>query len=69
MTYVGANIGDVAVIDDEYKYHLAPNVAKIRPNAEKYNSVYFMYMLMFFEFIYSWKFGRYGKSCIGNGAN
>ena len=47
MTYVGANIGDVAVIDDEYKYHLAPNVAKIRPDAEKYNSVYFMYMLMF----------------------
>lgn len=47
MTYVGANIGDVAVIDGEYKYHLAPNVAKIRPNAEKYNSVYFMYMLMF----------------------
>ncbi|MEE0859561.1 MAG: restriction endonuclease subunit S [Acutalibacteraceae bacterium] len=47
MTYVGANIGDVAVIDGEYKYHLAPNVAKIRPNAERYNSVYFMYMLMF----------------------
>ena len=47
MTYVGANIGDVAVIDDAYKYHLAPNVAKIRPNAEKYNSIYFMYMLMF----------------------
>lgn len=47
MTYVGANIGDVAVIDDEYKYHLAPNVAKIRPNAKKYNSIYFMYMLMF----------------------
>ena len=47
MTYVGANIGGVAVIDDEYKYHLAPNVAKIRPDAEKYNSVYFMYMLMF----------------------
>ena len=47
MTYVGANIGDVAVIDDKYKYHLAPNVAKIRPNAEKYNSIYFMYMLMF----------------------
>lgn len=47
MTYVGANIGDVAVIDGEYKYHLAPNVAKIRPNTEKYNSTYFMYMLMF----------------------
>ena len=47
MTYVGANIGDVAVIDDEYKYHLAPNVAKIRPDYEIYDSIYFMYMLMF----------------------
>ena len=46
MTYVGANIGDVAVIDDVYEYHLAPNVAKIRPDAEIYNSIYFMYMLM-----------------------
>ena len=46
MTYVGANIGDVAVIDSECKYHLAPNVAKIRPNAEVYDSTYFMYMLM-----------------------
>ena len=46
MTYVGANIGDVAIIDNEYKYHLAPNVAKIRPDSERYNSIYFMYMLM-----------------------
>lgn len=46
MTYVGANIGDVAIIDNEYKYHLAPNVAKIRPDADKYNSEFFMYMLM-----------------------
>ena len=46
MTYVGANIGDVAVIDDEYEYHLAPNVAKIRPDASVYDSIYFMYMLM-----------------------
>ena len=46
MTYVGANIGDVAVIDDEYKYHLAPNVAKIRLDSEIYDSTYFMYMLM-----------------------
>ena len=46
MTYVGANIGDVAIIDDKHKYHLAPNVAKIRPNAEVFNSVFFMYMLM-----------------------
>ena len=47
MTYVGANIGDVAVIDNEYKYHLAPNVAKIRPDAEVYDSIYFAYMLLF----------------------
>ncbi len=47
MTYVGANIGDVAVIDNEHKYHLAPNVAKIRPDFSVYNSVFFMYMLMF----------------------
>ena len=46
MTYVGANIGDVAIIDDKHKYHLAPNVAKIRPNRERYNSLFFMYMLM-----------------------
>ena len=47
MTYVGANIGDVALIDDKYKYHLAPNVAKIRVDDKVYNSVYFMHMLMF----------------------
>ncbi len=46
MTYVGANIGDVALIDDKCKYHLAPNVAKIRPDSEIYDSTYFMYMLM-----------------------
>lgn len=32
MTYVGINIGDVALIDDKHKYHLAPNVAKISIN-------------------------------------
>jgi len=47
MTYVGANIGDVALIDEKHKYHLAPNVAKIRPNSKVYDSTYFMYMLMF----------------------
>ena len=46
MTYVGANIGDVAIIDDRHKYHLAPNVAKIRPDSKTYESVFFMYMLM-----------------------
>lgn len=46
MTYVGANIGDVAIIDDKHKYHLAPNVAKIRPDNEVYDPVFFMYLLM-----------------------
>ena len=46
MTYVGANIGDVAVIDDKYKYHLAPNVAKIRPNVNIYNSDFLVQLLM-----------------------
>ncbi len=45
MTYVGANIGDVAIIDDKHKYHLAPNVAKIRPDSRKYNPTFFMHML------------------------
>lgn len=46
MTYVGANIGDVALIDDKHRYHLAPNVAKISPDKVKYDSVFFMHMLM-----------------------
>ena len=29
MTYIGINLGDVAIVDDMHRYHLAPNVAKI----------------------------------------
>ena len=29
MTFIGAGIGDVCVIDEKNRYHLAPNVAKI----------------------------------------
>ena len=46
MTYVGANIGDVAIIDDKHLYHLAPNVAKLRPDGNVYNPLFFMYLLM-----------------------
>ena len=46
MTYVGANIGDVAIIDDKHLYHLAPNVAKIRPDIKVYDPLFFMYLLM-----------------------
>jgi type I restriction enzyme S subunit len=34
FTYIGANIGDVALIDENDKYYLAPNVARIRSNAK-----------------------------------
>lgn len=34
MTYIGVNIGDVALIEESDKYHLAPNVAKITFNDE-----------------------------------
>ena len=29
MTYIGINLGDVAIVDNKHRYHLAPNVAKI----------------------------------------
>lgn len=29
MTYIGINLGDVAIVDGNHRYHLAPNVAKI----------------------------------------
>jgi len=48
MTYIGVNIGDVAIIDKSNKYHLAPNVAKITPkNFDKLNSIYLMRCLEF----------------------
>lgn len=42
MTYVGVNIGDVALVDAKNKYHLAPNVAKISPyDINETNPVFF----------------------------
>jgi len=46
MTYIGVNIGDVAIIDKDNRYHLAPNVAKISPKSNV-NSVYLMRCLEF----------------------
>lgn len=52
MTYIGANIGDVAVIDNRHKYHLAPNVAKISPNKIFFNSRFLCTLLaMMTEYI------------------
>lgn len=48
MTYVGVNIGDVALVDGENIYHLAPNVAKISLNSfEKINPLFLVNLLYF----------------------
>lgn len=41
FTYVGANIGQFALIDENDKYHLAPNICRIRPNPNC--NPYFLY--------------------------
>ena len=48
MTYVGVNIGDVALVDGNNRYHLAPNVAKISPNSfDEINPIFFVNLLSF----------------------
>ncbi len=48
MTYVGVNIGDVALVDGKNRYHLAPNVAKISPySLDNINSIFFVHLLAF----------------------
>ena len=47
MTYAGT-IGDVAMVDENDKYHLAPNVAKISINNKKaYNPFFLMYLFLY----------------------
>lgn len=47
MTYAGT-IGDVAMVDEDDKYHLAPNVAKISINdKEKLNPVFLVHLFMY----------------------
>ena len=47
MTYVGT-IGDVAMVDEDDKYHLAPNVAKISINDKgKVNPVFLVHLFMY----------------------
>lgn len=48
MTYIGVNIGDVALVDGNNRYHLAPNVAKISPiSFDELNPVFFVNLLAF----------------------
>ena len=47
MTYAGT-IGDVAMVDENDKYHLAPNVAKVSINNKKaYNPIFLMYLVLY----------------------
>ena len=48
MTYIGINIGDVAIVEIDNKFHLAPNVCKITPlNFKITNSYFLLYYLMY----------------------
>lgn len=47
MTYVGT-VGEIALIDEDNKYHLAPNVAKITINDDKNNSATFLAHLLYY---------------------
>ena len=48
MTYIGINIGDVAIIEGGNNYHLAPNVAKITVKClDEYNP-YFLVNLLYY---------------------
>lgn len=47
MTYAGT-IGDVAMVDEDDKYHLAPNVAKISiADKEKVNPTFLVHLFMY----------------------
>ena len=47
MTYAGT-IGDVAMVDENDKYHLATNVAKVSINNKKaYNPIFLMYLFLY----------------------
>ena len=43
LTYTGNGYGDCALIEENDKYHLAPNICKIKPDPKKVDS-YFLYL-------------------------
>ena len=40
LTYTGNGYGDCAIIEENDKYHLAPNICKLAPNTEKVDPYY-----------------------------
>lgn len=45
LTYTGNGYGDCALIEENDKYHLAPNICKLTPNKEKVDP-YFLYSVI-----------------------
>lgn len=50
FTYIGAYIGDAVIIDEDDKYHLAPNICLIRPMQSK--SAFFLFKQLRSEPLY-----------------
>ena len=44
LTYTGSKLGDTALIDADDKYHLAPNVCRLRANKEKDSYYVYVYL-------------------------
>lgn len=51
LTYTGNGYGDCAIVEENDKYHLAPNICKIVPNPEKINP-YFLYSVIRSSYFY-----------------
>jgi len=47
MTFIGAGIGDVAIFDKSYRWHLAPNVAKLEPYIDQKEKALIKYLLIY----------------------
>ena len=57
LSYTGSKYGDVTIIPENDKYHLAPNVAKVTVNEEE--NPYFYYLLMT-SIEFQWYLKKYG---------
>lgn len=51
LTYTGNGYGDCAIVEENDKYHLAPNICKIAPNSGKINP-YYLYSVIRSDYFY-----------------
>lgn len=47
ITFIGAGIGDVCVFNDNQRYHLAPNVAKVEPYCDENGAINIKFLLYY----------------------